>query len=1188
MDMKTQPTCAALFTPIVLLGCAPFAMAQTVTDEKRNPSEPAIELSPFLVQENADQGYYAAQTLAGGRLRQDLKDTGAAIQVITKEFMEDLGVTGVEELFQYTTSTEVGGILGNFTGAGDNFDGETSTGGARRDPDGTTRVRGLSAPDRARNFFKTDIPFDAFNTERVDINRGANSFLFGLGSPSGLTNTGMTRARFRDSNEISTRIGSGKDDSPSYRGSFKLNRVLKKNMLAVHAAAVFDRTKYRQEPTYKDDDRQYGAITFRPFKNQDTVITAHVENGRIRGNAPDVLLPQQNLTTFLDDPVIGRRSFDTYANLQRFNHVEGPTQAQWNNLSAADKLRYVVRDTPTANSMGNGNWGNGAYGLVYDGTNGTMPAFAYTAQYRAADYLQRDPFFAPGRNAKGAPYNVYPGNLADINGPGWYDQGFTDLETFDFTKATLAWDNDYYTRDFVNYNVALEQVFLNGRAGFELAYDYQDLFRRDYVSFNAGVSRVLFDVNETLWLPADPNYLVSGNATPVRNPNYGRPFVMTKAAARTIDTQNEAARFTGFVKYDFAQHVKRPWLAKLLGRHTLTGLVDKATYDETLINRNYNSFGDPEPALHIGPANARQTSNAPRNVPLISYIGPPQLDAFGNPDFTIHDFMLTPAKYQLRLPDNYSIQKLSWNLGPDATNETIGLDSRANGNERFVMGTLLVEDHPTKNYRIQQSKVRSYAINSQSFFWDGLLVANAGYRIDRVKTWLNTEADLVGLDEIADLSPENFRVEDGNFLKTKSDVFGYGGVLNWPRRFVRLPEWMKVSFHYNTSENFVPETSRVDQYRRPIDSPTGKSKDYGASVYLWDNKVVARFNWYVATLEGAGAAVSGLFNNLNTDIFNHFGQLNRNVRQVDANDDGVIDQSIYDAIEVDPATGLTPDGMTREQAGQALYPNFAMAREARAALAPHLTDELKAAYNYRMAQDGASQTQAAGNVVDTQDIESRGFEVELIYNPTRNWRIAFNAAKQQTILTNIMPRITALLQNTWLPHLQKHGDLDWNEPIEPVSGNTTAQQINARLLDYFAVKGQEGRPQGEQRKWRMNVVTRYQFSEGRLKGFSVGGAMRWQDRYAQGYPLIDDPRGLVLPDVNHPYFSAQEMSYDLTLGYRRRIMRSKDWTAQLNVRNLQNWNSDEITVARRQPDGSPARVRFDPPLQVLLTNTFRF
>ena len=40
-------------------------------------------------------------------------------------------------------------------------------------------------------------------------------------------------------------------------------------------------------------------------------------------------------------------------------------------------------------------------------------------------------------------------------------------------------------------------------------------------------------------------------------------------------------------------------------------------------------------------------------------------------------------------------------------------------------------------------------------------------------------------------------------------------------RFLRTPEWLQLSFHYNTSENFVPESSRVDQYRRPIESPSG-------------------------------------------------------------------------------------------------------------------------------------------------------------------------------------------------------------------------------------------------------------------------------------------------------------------------------------------------------------------------------
>lgn len=1189
--MKARAAAVRSLVVVLLSVLLPLLRAQTAPpppSERRVATAETIELSPFIVETQSSQGYYASQTLAGGRLRQDLKDLGTSIQVVTKEFMDDLAITGIEELFQYTTGTEVGGIMGNFTGASDGGAGETSTGDARRDPDGTSRVRGLAAPDRARNFFKTDIPFDAYNTDRIDINRGANSFLFGLGSPSGLINTGLARARFRNSNEISTRLDSG-GRSPSVRGSFALNRVLLKDRVALHVAALADHTKYRQEPTFKNDERIYGAATIRPFRHRDTVIYAHVERGLIRGRAPDTLLPQQNLVTFLADPANARLSVNAHGNLVRFGHVEGPTQAQWNALSAADKLRFRVRNTPDANSLINASWANGAYGLVYDGTNGRLPAFAYTDQYRAVDYATGDPFFNPTRLAKTAPYNVYHGNVSAIRGTGWRDQGFTNLRTFDFSRALLAWDNDYYTRDFANWQASLEQVLWDGRAGFEFAADYQELRRSDFVAFNGPVSTVHFDINETIWLPQDPNYPVSGNAAPRANPNYGRPFVLSKANRRTNASEREAFRFTGFVKHDFATTFRgRPRLGRLLGRHTLTLLADRSVFDEKVVNYNLNSFGDPEPALHIGPANARQTGNDVRGVPMMAYIGPPQPRAFTDPNFTLADFRLAPANYQLWPADGFRIQKLSWNLGPDATNETFGLDSRANGNERFVTGTLEPRSVPNKNYRLQRTRVSSLALNAQSHVVGDLLVLNLGYRRDRVTTLLNTEAPLVGLDELADISEAAFRVENGTRVRTEAEIFGYGAVLHWPHRLLRLPKAVNLLFHYNDTENFIPATDRVDQYRRPVASPAGASRDWGVSVFLWDSKVVARFNWYRATLARASSNVSDLFNQTNTNIFNHYGNLNRDVLRLDADGDGRFDAAYLATIAVDPATGLTPAGRTREQEAAFLNPNLAAVKEARAAIAPHLTDALKVAYNYRVAADGTSLTQFAGPITDTNDILSRGFEAELVFNPTRNWRIAFNAAKQETILTNIAPALTALLENTWLPHLAKYGRLDWNAPAEVLNGNTTTQQINDRLLDYYAAKGQEGRPQSEQRKWRANAVARYQFSEGRLRGFSLGGAVRWEDVYATGYPVLDDPRGFILPDVAHPYWSDPTLSVDVNFGYRRRIAGNRDWSVQLNVRNLQNWHSDTVSTIRTQPDGSSARVRFDPPLQLLLTNTVRF
>ncbi|HPG18881.1 MAG TPA: MG2 domain-containing protein, partial [Opitutaceae bacterium] len=79
--------------------------------------EDEIELSPFCVSDNAG-GYAASATLAGTRIRTDLKDIGSAISVVTGQLLADMGSKNAEELLAYTTGTEVGGVAGNFVGGG--------------------------------------------------------------------------------------------------------------------------------------------------------------------------------------------------------------------------------------------------------------------------------------------------------------------------------------------------------------------------------------------------------------------------------------------------------------------------------------------------------------------------------------------------------------------------------------------------------------------------------------------------------------------------------------------------------------------------------------------------------------------------------------------------------------------------------------------------------------------------------------------------------------------------------------------------------------------------------------------------------------------------------------------------------------------------------------------------------------
>jgi hypothetical protein len=1236
-------------TIATMLACS-FLCAPFITFAQDDDEEEVFELSPFTIDASTDSGYYASQTMAGGRLSSSLKDTGAAVQVITKEFMEDLGATGIEELLQYTTSSEVAGILGNMSGADEGGQGETNVGGARRDPDSATRVRGLTAPSRTRNFFVTDIPFDSYNTERIDINRGANSFLFGLASPAGIINNDLTQARFRDTNQFGFRIGSG-GSSPSYRANFKVNRVLVEDKLAVVVAGLMDKTQYRQRPTFKDDDRFYAAFSYRPFGNENTIFRGNIERGEILGNAPDVLLPQVNFETFLRKPAVmnagmmvkNRRNPDYRLAAQ---HHEGPNLGQFNNkkfYTPADReaflaAGYIVRDRPEDAPAGaqyptltyrNIRWGGGAYGFVWDGSNGLdEPAFSYTDQYPGAT-MHRTPqnndtpnYWSGGayknnvgRNG-GAPQGLYPGNLGEIMGIGWIDQGFTDLDTFDFSRANLGWDNDYYSRDFFNYSFALEQTFWEGKGGISIEYDFQDLYRDSYTALNGGNSVITFDVNETILLPDDINYAESGNYDLMPNPNFARPVIMTKSGQRTNDDQRTSKRVTAFAKYDFRDTLNNDKLANLLGSHTITLLGDENRHHETMVNWFRGAFGNPEPALHIGPANARQALNNARNTPNMVYIGPAQPQAYT--DYTkVSDFTIHPAYYDLRSTTTKTFDKTYYNLGSDATAQALADDiDRSNGNEYWAQGTWSPIDTPSKNLRRQQTTVNSLAVNAQSKMFSDHLVLNLGYRQDEVENWLNTEPPIPAmrngqpnLDEIPDITPDKWLLEDGTNNIVKKNIFGYGGVLYWPKDIIPLPEaFDDITFHYNTSDNFVPSLERVDQYRKPVPSQVGDTMDWGVSAYMWNNKLVARLNFYEATLDNATSPTSGIWNRNHVRIFQWYGRLNRDSRRFDSYDnetgeflfsgDGLPDPDIINEfIQLDEDDGLYYAGedaeegfATLEGAVAAQWPYLAETRKAMAPLEQFVfDDELIHSFNARFLPDGDINIQWAGNISDTQDVTSKGMEAEIIINPTKNWRIAFNAAKQEVISDNVAPRLTNLVDTFLLPYMQEFGYLDWGNPTGPPKGATFESTTYDRLVEYFYVKGLEGQPTAEQREWRFNLITNYQFREGLLKGFTIGGAARWQDEVNGGYPVVfDEVNRVYKPVIDQGYFTDTDLAIDLTFGYRKKIMGNIDWRMQINVRNAHNWDNTDVDVFRFQQNGNAARARFAPPRQIWLTNTFRF
>ncbi|HNX05459.1 MAG TPA: alpha-2-macroglobulin family protein, partial [Opitutales bacterium] len=71
-------------------------------------------MSPFEVSCEEDVGYGTRETLAGTRLRTDLRDVASSISVVNRQLLQDTGATDADGLLLRTTNTEIGGVGGFF------------------------------------------------------------------------------------------------------------------------------------------------------------------------------------------------------------------------------------------------------------------------------------------------------------------------------------------------------------------------------------------------------------------------------------------------------------------------------------------------------------------------------------------------------------------------------------------------------------------------------------------------------------------------------------------------------------------------------------------------------------------------------------------------------------------------------------------------------------------------------------------------------------------------------------------------------------------------------------------------------------------------------------------------------------------------------------------------------------------
>jgi len=212
-----------------------------------------VELSPFVVDASKDKGYRAENTLAGSRLNTPLRDTAAPVSVFTPEFLEDLGITDIDQLIDYTVGTQL-----DMQDTNPGTDANNHIGGAnivRR-----FDIRGIRASE-GLDYFRSITPNDGYRIGRYDESRGPNGILFGISSAGGLINqSSILATTHRDSGRVSYQFG----NYDTNRVELRANKVVVPKRLGLAVAAVHQENGGWREPDFKDKDRLYATLTFTP------------------------------------------------------------------------------------------------------------------------------------------------------------------------------------------------------------------------------------------------------------------------------------------------------------------------------------------------------------------------------------------------------------------------------------------------------------------------------------------------------------------------------------------------------------------------------------------------------------------------------------------------------------------------------------------------------------------------------------------------------------------------------------------------------------------------------------------------------------------------------------------------------------------------------------------------------------
>lgn len=1120
-------------------------------------TDPTIVLSPFQVVAEEDNGYKATSTLAGTRLRSELKDLAASISVVTKDFMNDVNATDITSLLVYTTGTEVGGFGGNFSDltnpeAGGVFDdalGQASPG---------TRVRGLIAADRTRNYFLTDTPMDSYNIDRVEISRGANAILFGLGSPAGVINTSLIKADLR---KTSTTAGISVGSYGSYRGTLDHNQRLFQGKLALRLATVYDRTEYPTDFAFSKKKAITLTATYQPFR--DTTVRVTSEFGRQDSNRPEIRPPFDKYSWWW---AAGKPVWNPVTGTGR---LLGTPQAPWTASGTGNTAVFNAAGTRTSPNYFTANWDgltSNLPGIFYQDPNSSTIGGINIGGGRTADGIKG---FADNAYLNAAGTALVAGGMLGMNS--WpvvmqnvYEVGnplralytkepmVTDPAVFDFYSQMLGGPTKYEWGWWDAHNVTIEQTFFNKRAGIEVSFDKQQLDN----GFTSPMRYNLnLDVNEVL-----------PNGAP--NPNFLRPVSLGSGFKRVYSQDREAMRATGYYTLDLQKLGGPRWLGKFLGRHMLNANYSRQdSFSQKFGGTMWSN--DFDWRIYESQSLPGTASSTARIVPTVHYLGDSFLNLAGPGDARIQGLRASQD------PSGVPTMTILTNKRPTSTAPAglqpwtpveFGLISNGKYDVRNTIRNAQGYSDRT------ELQVRSTSAVLQSHWLEGTLVTTGGWRRDQVWSF---DSGLAGMTPLG-TADVRWDVWYPKLTRTLADESTNWGAVGHLPAFVRrrLPFGTELSAFYNSATNFRVAPQRFTITGEALPSETGETKEYGFRLSTFEGKLDFKFGRYktiadkasVGNLAGAIGQLAGMVGNV----------IDRNYAGDNINNPA--------GIAAFEAWLNTPYGETFSRAFNSNY----IAN----------SDPGKPAGQYGRYADA---TGDRGQITAVSALESTGVEMEMVFNPTRNWRISAGAASAEAVRTNIAPELYDFIFNPnggLLSLVQNSNGTPTAAGAligSPTGSNSLLTYVNGNIINNGLITtfAQEGTKTDELRKWSFRAVTNYQFGSeifgGRLKGFNIGGAVRWSDRPLLGYAGSTISSGgatLVVSDVTRPYFGPRETIVDLSVGYSRRLTNRINWRIQLFVKNV--GVGDELRPLAVWPDGRVVQWTIKEPQKWTLANTFTF